>query len=86
MAKTKQAMSVLGNQTKATHLKRLHPFLNRDFKQLKKADMDENTFKELFPEDKTTQLWKLDAIYKYQQCDTKTRETLTTKDSVTSSK
>lgn len=81
--KAKASMSTLGSTHTAQHLKRLHPFLqNRQFRVLKKDEVKSvEVLKELFNETDEAKLWMVDAVYKLQQCDTKTRETSTSPDS-----
>ena len=52
---------------KQKHLKRLHPFLRNEFRTIKKAEIKKKSvFVELFGEDAKVELWKLKAIYEFQ--------------------
>jgi hypothetical protein len=49
-------------------LKRLHPFLNEEFRTLKEDELDsEKVFAELFKGAKKIELYKLKAIYEFQK-------------------
>ena len=50
------------------NLKRVHPFLRKAFRPLKESELNsEEVFVELFPNDKTVQLYKLRAVYELQR-------------------
>tara|TARA_R110000744_G_scaffold121116_2_gene225528 strand:+ start:247 stop:477 length:231 start_codon:yes stop_codon:yes gene_type:complete len=50
------------------NLRRVHSFLRKDFRIVEESELNsEEVFKELFPEDKTVQLYKLRAIYEIQK-------------------
>lgn len=75
MRKRKVKLSTLGNQTLFANLRFVHPFLSRTFRAITEEETNsEEVFQELFPGEQTD-LAKLTAIYKYQQCDTKTKTT-----------
>lgn len=51
------------------HLLHFFPFLKKEFRTLdKKEIISEKTFKELFPEEKHFDSYKLRAIYEFQNC------------------
>ena len=61
-------MTNLGKQHTKDHLRRLFPFLSREFRQLGADELsDESTFAELFGDDEQYQEHYLKAIYEYQR-------------------
>lgn len=60
-------MQDLGRVHIKENLKRVHPFLNKNFRKLDAKELNsEDTFKELFPGEKI-ELYKLRAIYEIQK-------------------
>lgn len=54
------------------HLLHFFPFLKNEFRTLDKKEItSEETFKELFPEEKHFDSYKLKAIYEFQKCNPK---------------
>ena len=50
------------------NLKRVHPFLRKEYRPLEKSEINsDKVFKELFPDEKIIQLYKLKAIYEVQR-------------------
>lgn len=67
MAKRKTEMKNLGKQHVKDGLLRVHPFLRNTYRELKKDELTlEEVYKELFPNDKEVNLYKLKAIYAFQ--------------------
>lgn len=61
-------MDELGKAHTRDHLRRVHPFLRKEYRKLEESELNsEEVFKELFPEDKTVELYKLSAIYAIQK-------------------
>jgi hypothetical protein len=55
-----------------SNLREVHPFLNQKFRTIYKDEIkSEIVFKELFPNE-PIELYKLDAIWKYQGCNKRT--------------
>lgn len=65
--KKKIKLNELGSINKKGHLRRVHPFLNQNFRTLEYKEIkSEKVFKELFGDEANVELWKLKAIYEYQ--------------------
>ena len=80
--KKKVQMSTLGNQHTKDNLKRFYPFLRKEFRIVKENEIDKpEVLKELFPDDENADQEWVRAIFKFQQCDTKNKETSTSTDS-----
>lgn len=61
-------MSDLGKSNYKQNLRRIHPFLRKDFRKLEESELkSEEVYKELFPNDKTIELYKLHAVYEIQR-------------------
>ncbi len=66
-------MSTLGKEHVKANLTRLFPFLNSSFRIINKDEINsKKVLSEIFG-DTETDMIKLYAIYKFQQCDTKTK-------------
>lgn len=69
-------LSCLGNQHVRDNLIRFYPFLRNEFRQIKESEIKKvSVFEELFGPDVEVNLEFLRVIFKFQQCDTKTRTT-----------
>lgn len=80
-------LSTLGNSHTRANLQRFYPFLRYEFRILNADELkSEKVFHELFPGSEVVDLEFLNAIYQFQQCDTKTKATSTGKDSADSAK
>jgi hypothetical protein len=56
-----------------SNLREVHPFLNKKFRTVYHDEIkSETVFKELFPNE-PIELYKLDAIWKYQGCNKRTK-------------
>jgi hypothetical protein len=67
MINKKVKLSELGRTTKKEHLQMVHPFLRQEFRTIERKELtSEKVFKELFGEETEVELWKLIAIYEYQ--------------------
>lgn len=67
-AKKPLKMEELGKAHTREHLRRVHPFLKNSFRKLDESELNsEEVFRELFPEDKTVEFYKLRAIYAIQR-------------------
>jgi hypothetical protein len=61
-------MEDLGRAHTRENLRRIHPFLRKDFRKLEESELkSEEVFKELFPNDNKIELYKLHAIYVLQK-------------------
>jgi hypothetical protein len=61
-------MEDLGRAHTRENLRRIHPFLRKDFRKLEEGELkSEEVFKELFPNDNKIELYKLHAIYVLQK-------------------
>jgi hypothetical protein len=61
-------MDELGKTTYRENLLRVHSFLRKPFRKLEADELkSEEVFKELFPNDKTVEFYKLHAIYELQR-------------------
>jgi hypothetical protein len=61
-------MEDLGRAHTRENLRRVHPFLRKDFRKLEESELkSEEVFKELFPNDNKIELYKLHAIYVLQK-------------------
>ncbi len=78
MAKKNVPLSSLGSQHVKDNLRRFYPFLRKEFRIVKETELgNEKVFKELFGDEAEVNLEYIRAIFKYQQCDIKTREAST---------
>lgn len=67
MTKKKVTLKNLGKQHVKDALVRVHPFLRNEYRTLKADELDsKEVHKELFPSDKIVELYKLKAVYVYQ--------------------
>jgi hypothetical protein len=67
MRKKKIQLANLGKSPKKEHLQLVHPFLRTPYRKLDTNELEsEATFKELFGESAKVEIWKLRAIYEYQ--------------------
>lgn len=68
MKKKNLKLQELGKAHTKEHLKRVHPFLRKDFRTLDyKETKSKEVFVELFGESEPVELWKLRAVYEFQK-------------------